>query len=95
MYIKQTHTQSTKPSSEYLLVGSNGFLPVMSSKSMTPNEKTSDLSVNFPLCAYSGAKYLQSSNNDNDGNPKIMWIQGLNEIYLTHTISKENDRIIT
>lgn len=38
--------------------GSTGRLPVMSSKSMTPNEKTSDFSVNFPLDAYSGAKYL-------------------------------------
>jgi len=39
-------------------VGSTGRFPVMSSKSMTPNEKTSDFSVNFPLDAYSGAKYL-------------------------------------
>nr|GMC59917.1 hypothetical protein Iba_chr02bCG5880 [Ipomoea batatas] len=29
----------------------------MISKSMTPNEKTSDFSVSFPLDAYSGAKY--------------------------------------
>lgn len=30
----------------------------MSSRSITPKEKTSDLSDNFPLDAYSGAKYL-------------------------------------
>lgn len=30
----------------------------MSSSSTTPKEYTSDLSVNFPLDAYSGAKYL-------------------------------------
>jgi hypothetical protein len=31
---------------------------VISSKSTTPNENTSDLSVSFPLDAYSGAIYL-------------------------------------
>ncbi|KAF3656376.1 putative disease resistance response protein-like [Capsicum annuum] len=30
------------------------------SKSMTPKEKTSDFSVDFPVRAYSGAKYLQN-----------------------------------
>jgi len=30
----------------------------MSSRSTTPKENTSDLSVSFPLCAYSGAMYL-------------------------------------
>ena len=58
--IEQVLTQSTKLSS-IAFEGSTGFLPVMSSRSMTPNEKTSDFSVNFPLDAYSGAKYLHYS----------------------------------
>lgn len=51
-------TQSTKLSSMYP-EGSTGLLPVMSSKSITPNEKTSDFSVNLPVDAYSGLKYLR------------------------------------
>ena len=35
-----------------------GLRPVISSRSITPNEKTSDLSLSFPEDAYSGAKYL-------------------------------------
>lgn len=50
-------TQSTKLSS-ISPVRSTGRRPVMSSRSITPYEKTSDLSVSFPLDAYSGAKYL-------------------------------------
>lgn len=41
-----------------LLVVSKGLLPVISSNNITPNENTSDFSDNFPLDAYSGAKYL-------------------------------------
>lgn len=58
--IKQTkieiQTQSTKQSS--MSLGSTGRRPVINSNSMTPKEKTSDLSVSLPLDAYSGAKYL-------------------------------------
>lgn len=50
-------TQSTKLSSKSP-EGSTGRRPVISSKSITPNEKTSDFSVSLPLDAYSGAKYL-------------------------------------
>lgn len=57
--IEKVQTQSTKLSS-IALEGSTGFFPVMSSKSMTPYEKTSDFSVSLPLDAYSGAKYLHS-----------------------------------
>ena len=32
----------------------------MSSRSMTPKENTSDLSVSLPLDAYSGARYLHA-----------------------------------
>lgn len=56
--MKDTLTQSTKASfimDSVLLIGG---LPLMSSKSMMPCEYTSDFSVNFPLDAYSGAKYL-------------------------------------
>lgn len=56
-YKESIQTQSTKLSS-IVLEGSTGRRPVINSKSMTPNEKTSDLSDNFPLEAYSGAKYL-------------------------------------
>lgn len=57
--MNRVQTQSTKLSSSmYLPEISRGRRPVMSSKSMTPNEKTSDLSVSFPLDAYSGAIYL-------------------------------------
>lgn len=52
------HTQSTKVSSMVMLL-STGRFPVISSNNMTPNENTSDFSVNFPLDAYSGARYLQ------------------------------------
>ena len=52
----QVYTQSTKLSSISPL-RSTGLRPVMSSRSIIPKEKTSDLSVNFPLAAYSGAKY--------------------------------------
>lgn len=54
----KSHTQSTKLSSMYAFVVSTGRLPVMSSSSITPYEKTSDFSVSLPLDAYSGAKYL-------------------------------------
>ena len=53
-------THSTKLSSPKGWVGSTGLRPVISSKSTTPNENTSDLSVNFPLDAYSGAIYLKA-----------------------------------
>ncbi|KAH0464150.1 hypothetical protein IEQ34_006936 [Dendrobium chrysotoxum] len=53
---KQRLTQSTKLSSIALL--STGLFPVISSRSITPNEKTSDFSVSLPLDAYSGARYL-------------------------------------
>lgn len=36
-----------------------GGRPVINSRSITPKEKMSDLSEVFPLCAYSGARYLQ------------------------------------
>lgn len=52
-------THSTRLSSPKGRVPSTGFLPVISSKSTTPNENTSDFSVNLPLDAYSGAKYLK------------------------------------
>jgi hypothetical protein len=42
---------------------STGLLPVTSSNNSTPNEYTSDLSVSFPLDAYSGAKYLNIETN--------------------------------
>lgn len=58
---EDVQTQSTKLSS-MAFEGSTGRFPVMSSKSMTPNEKTSDFSDSFPLDAYSGAKYLHSLN---------------------------------
>lgn len=61
--MSRERTQSTKLSSMILLDGSTGRRPVISSKSMTPNEKTSDFSVSFPLDAYSGAKYLKISIN--------------------------------
>lgn len=32
---------------------------MINSRSTTPNEYTSDFSVNLPVAAYSGAKYLQ------------------------------------
>lgn len=44
-----TLTQSAKPV---------GLLPVISSRSTTPKEKTSDSSVSCPVAAYSGARYL-------------------------------------
>lgn len=53
-------THSTKLSSPRGWLWSTGFRPVTSSKRTTPNEKTSDLSVNFPLDAYSGARYLNT-----------------------------------
>lgn len=52
-------THSTRLSSPDGLALSTGFCPVISSKSTTPKEKTSDFSVNLPLDAYSGAKYLK------------------------------------
>ncbi len=54
-----TLTHSTRDSSPGGFLSSTGFLPVISSKSTTPKEKTSDLSVSFPVMAYSGARYLQ------------------------------------
>ena len=54
------HTHSTKLSSPRGCDESTGFRPVISSRSTTPNENTSDLSVSFPLDAYSGAIYLLS-----------------------------------
>ena len=57
MFVYMLLTQSAKLSS-ISPVRSTGRRPVMSSRSITPKEKTSDLSVSFPLDAYSGAKYL-------------------------------------
>lgn len=57
------HTHSTKLSSPKGWDASTGLRPVISSSSTTPNENTSDLSVNFPLDAYSGAKYLRAKLN--------------------------------
>jgi hypothetical protein len=37
-----------------------GFFPVISSRSITPKEKTSDRSLTLPEAAYSGAKYLSN-----------------------------------
>lgn len=61
-YGKHKLTQSTNPWPPFvhdsvLMIG--GF-PVISSKSTTPNEYTSDFSVNLPLDAYSGARYLKN-----------------------------------
>lgn len=55
---KRLITHSTRLSSPRGRDESTGFLPVMSSRSTTPKEKTSDFSVSFPVDAYSGAKYL-------------------------------------
>jgi hypothetical protein len=52
-------TQSTKLSSIYVWVVSTGRRPVISSRSMTPKENTSDFSVSLPEDAYSGARYLK------------------------------------
>lgn len=54
--IKRSLTQSTKLSSMYVSVEATGRFPVINSRSMTPKENTSDLSVSFPLEAYSGAR---------------------------------------
>jgi hypothetical protein len=51
-------THSTRLSSPNGFDASTGFRPVISSKRTTPKENTSDLSVNLPLDAYSGARYL-------------------------------------
>ncbi|KAK9064709.1 hypothetical protein SSX86_016091 [Deinandra increscens subsp. villosa] len=40
------------------LAESTGLRPVINSKSMTPNEKTSDFSVSLPVDAYSGARLM-------------------------------------
>uniref|UniRef100_A0A452XHT1 Uncharacterized protein n=1 Tax=Aegilops tauschii subsp. strangulata TaxID=200361 RepID=A0A452XHT1_AEGTS len=48
---------STRLSSPNGLDESTGFRPVISSKSTTPKENTSDFSVSLPLDAYSGAMY--------------------------------------
>lgn len=61
------YTHSTK-----LLSALTGFLPVISSRSTTPNENTSDLSVSFPLDAYSGAKYLNDDNNKKEVSQKLV-----------------------
>jgi hypothetical protein len=37
-----------------------GLFPVISSRSITPKEKTSDRSVTLPVAAYSGARYLEA-----------------------------------
>ena len=55
-------TQSTKLSSMKAWFESTGRRPVISSRSMTPNENTSDLSLSFPEDAYSGARYLYAKN---------------------------------
>lgn len=60
--VEEALTHSTKLSS--IIVISTGLLPVISSKSMTPNEKTSDFSLSLPLDAYSGAKYLHLHHKD-------------------------------
>lgn len=52
-------THSTRLSSPTGCDVSTGFRPVISSKRTTPKEYTSELDVNFPLVAYSGARYLQ------------------------------------
>jgi hypothetical protein len=58
-------THSTRLSSPRGRVESTGFRPVMSSRSTTPKENTSDFSVSFPVEAYSGAKYLYSAQVQN------------------------------
>lgn len=55
-------THSTRLSWPGAPFGSTGRLPVMSSRSTTPNEYTSDFSVSLPLIAYSGARYLHKRN---------------------------------
>lgn len=53
-----SHTHWTKPSfldESIVLIGGR---PVISSRSTTPYEYTSDFSVTLPLDAYSGARYL-------------------------------------
>lgn len=56
---KNMRTQSTKLRAtcvvSFLMMG---FLPEISSRSITPKEKTSDLSVSCPVEAYSGERYL-------------------------------------
>ena len=52
-------TQMTRLSSPFGFPLSIGFLPERSSRSTTPNEYTSNLSVTFPCMKYSGARYLQ------------------------------------
>lgn len=54
--LNSLHTHSTMLSSVNDWVLSRGCRPVINSRSTTPKEKTSDLSVSFPLAAYSGAK---------------------------------------
>jgi hypothetical protein len=46
-----------------------GFLPVISSRSITPKEKTSDRSLTLPVAAYSGARYLQTKRKDSTNAP--------------------------
>lgn len=53
---ERIQTQSTILSSAKGRDLSMGRRPVINSRRTTPNEKTSDLSVSFPLEAYSGAK---------------------------------------
>jgi len=57
------YTHSTRLSSPRGWDTSTGFRPVISSKSTTPKEYTSDFSVNLPLEAYSGATYLHEGGN--------------------------------
>ena len=61
----QELTHSTRLSSPRGRDESTGFRPVMSSSSTTPKENTSDFSVSFPVDAYSGARYLCTSEMHN------------------------------
>ena len=58
MLVLRKLTHSTRLSSPKGWDASTGLRPVISSNSTTPNENTSDFSVNFPVVAYSGAMYL-------------------------------------
>nr|GLL19226.1 hypothetical protein BHE74_00005470 [Ipomoea trifida] len=82
-------TQSTKLSSIVILVESRGRCPVMISKSMTPNEKTSDFSVSFPLDAYSGAKFDVTVDN-----PRMTYIIKVNKGDIKKLKKRQKDKFI-
>lgn len=63
------YTHSTRPTTPRDWDISTGFRPVISSRRTTPNEYTSDFSVNFPLIAYSGAIYLKFEKDKIDAYP--------------------------